>query len=69
MSVASGTFYSNTTGYAAGAPRANGTGTVILLLAVKESAPIMQVKAELKGEQFASSFGYELASADVNGDK
>jgi hypothetical protein len=29
----------------------------------------MMVKSQLAGEQFASSFGYELATADVNGDK
>lgn len=55
--------------YAAGAPRANGTGQVILFTKFKPSVTLMDVKIVISGEQFASSFGYELATADLNGDK
>lgn len=53
--------------YAAGAPRSNGTGQVVLFVKNGKSNP-MHVKLIIPGEQFASSFGYELASADLNGD-
>ncbi|XP_025410272.1 integrin alpha-PS1 isoform X2 [Sipha flava] len=55
--------------YAAGAPRANGTGQVVLFTKIKPSVNLMDVKLVISGEQFASSFGYELATADLNGDK
>lgn len=68
MSVTVGDFFGNGLAYAAGAPRSNGTGQVILFTR-QSPKPIMEVTMSLNGEQFASSFGYELASADVNGDK
>ncbi|XP_050530461.1 integrin alpha-PS1 isoform X2 [Daktulosphaira vitifoliae] len=55
--------------YAAGAPRANGTGQVVLFTRLRPSVNPMDVKLVISGEQFASSFGYELATADLNGDK
>ena len=55
--------------YAAGAPRANGTGQVVLFTKLRPSVNVMDPKLVISGEQFASSFGYELATADVNGDK
>lgn len=55
--------------YAAGAPRANGTGQVVLFAKVGPSVNLMDVKLVISGEQFASSFGYEIATADLNGDK
>ncbi|XP_050439552.1 integrin alpha-PS1 isoform X2 [Adelges cooleyi] len=55
--------------YAAGAPRANGTGQVVLFTRSRPSVGLMDVKLVISGEQFASSFGYELATADLNGDK
>lgn len=55
--------------YAAGAPRANGTGQVVLFTKSKPSLNLMDVNLTISGEQFASSFGYELATADLNGDK
>lgn len=55
--------------YAAGAPRANGTGQVVLFTKIRPSVNLMDVKLVISGEQFASSFGYELATADLNGDK
>ncbi|XP_076377738.1 multiple edematous wings isoform X2 [Megalopta genalis] len=68
MSVAVGNFFNNGLAYAAGAPRSNGTGQVVLLTR-QDYKPDMNVALVLDGEQFASSFGYEITSADVNGDK
>lgn len=68
MSVAAGNFFGTGLSYAAGAPRSNGTGQVVLL-SRRENQPEMNVDVILDGEQFASSYGYEITSADVNGDK
>ena len=68
MSVAVGDFFGNGLFYAAGAPRSNGTGQVILFSKTYQQSKMDYVLA-INGEQFASSFGYELASADINGDK
>ncbi|XP_053971338.1 integrin alpha-PS1 isoform X1 [Hylaeus volcanicus] len=68
MSVTVGNFFGNGLAYGAGAPRSNGTGQVILLIK-HDTKPNMEVALTLGGEQFASSFGYEITSADVNGDK
>ena len=73
MSVAAGDFLpeSRTCGqhmsYASGAPRAGGTGKVLIF--VKCSQELMRVERVLTGEKFASSFGYTLATIDINGDK
>lgn len=68
MSVTVGNFFGTGLAYAAGAPRSNGTGQVILLTR-RDNKPDMDVAFILDGEQFTSSFGYEITSADVNGDK
>lgn len=68
MSVTVGDFFGNGLVYASGAPRSNGTGQVILFTRTAYVAT-MDVTTVLNGEQFASSFGYEIAAADVNGDK
>jgi hypothetical protein len=68
MSVTAGRFFGNETAYAAGAPRANGTGQVLIFSKKRPSENPMVVQPILSGEQFASSFGYELTNADVNGD-
>lgn len=68
MSVTVGNFFGKGLAYAAGAPRSNGTGQVIILTR-QDFRPDMDVTLTLDGEQFASSFGYEIAAADVNGDK
>lgn len=68
MSVTVGNFFGNGLAYASGAPRANGTGQVMLLTR-QPSRPDMDVALILNGEQFASSFGYEITAADINGDK
>ena len=52
--------------YAVGAPRANGTGQVVLF--VKCHSELLKVQLVLNGDNFASQFGYSLASADVNND-
>ena len=72
MSVASGDFIGNGLTFAAGAPRSNETGQVFIFMRTKKNfinAEEMDVIATLNGEQFASSFGYEIASANVNGDQ
>lgn len=66
MSVAVGKFFGNNVAYATGAPRSNGTGQVFIL---SENNANLKFDLVLNGEQFASSFGYEIATADVNGDK
>lgn len=69
MSVSVGDYFgTGNLAYAAGAPRSNGTGQVILFTR-HHSHPVMEVSLTLDGEQLAASFGYELTSADVNGDK
>jgi len=68
MSVTAGQFFGSETAYAAGAPRANGTGQVLIFSKKRPSENPMDVQLILGGEQFASSFGYELTNADVNGD-
>lgn len=68
MSVAVGNFFGTGWAYAAGAPRSNGTGQVVLFTRY-DTRPDMEVTLILDGEQFASSYGYEITSADVNGDK
>ncbi|XP_034942009.1 integrin alpha-PS1 isoform X2 [Chelonus insularis] len=68
MSVTVGNFFGKDLAYASGAPRSNGTGQVVILTR-QPGHPDMDVALVLNGEQFASSFGYEITSADVNGDK
>lgn len=75
MSVTSGKFFNEKESYVAGAPRAHGTGQVVIFskLATEDwgrtDLNILNFTLLLKGEQFGSNFGYEVASADVNGDK
>ena len=69
MSLAAGDFLpeSRTCGqhmsYASGAPRAGGTGKVLIF--VKCSQELMRIEKVLTGEKFASSFGYSLATVDT----
>ncbi|XP_017030441.1 integrin alpha-PS1 isoform X1 [Drosophila kikkawai] len=65
MSVTGGRFFGHMS-YAAGAPRSEGHGQVVIF--DKSSENPIPVHMILDGEQFGSSFGYELATADVNGD-
>ncbi|XP_039497231.1 integrin alpha-PS1 isoform X1 [Drosophila santomea] len=65
MSVTGGRFFGHMS-YAAGAPRSEGHGQVVIF--DKSTDNPMPVHSILDGEQFGSSFGYELTTADVNGD-
>ncbi|XP_016979927.1 integrin alpha-PS1 isoform X1 [Drosophila rhopaloa] len=65
MSVTGGRFFGHMS-YAAGAPRSEGHGQVVIF--DKSTENPIPVHSILDGEQFGSSFGYELATADVNGD-
>ncbi|XP_068427158.1 integrin alpha-6-like isoform X2 [Clinocottus analis] len=53
----------------AGAPRANHSGSVVLLKKGDETTKILLEEFTLEGEGLASSFGYDLAVLDLNGDK
>ena len=68
MSVTAGNFYGDKVSYAAGAPRSRGTGQVVLFTKVRTAESQLRVQLILTGQQFASSYGYELATADLNGD-
>lgn len=68
MSVTSGVFFNNTLSYVGGAPRSNGTGEVVFFKKIP-ATPTFQVQLILSGDTFASSFGYELCSINVNGDE
>ncbi|XP_017052130.2 LOW QUALITY PROTEIN: integrin alpha-PS1 [Drosophila ficusphila] len=65
MSVTGGRFFGQMS-YAAGAPRSKGHGQVVIF--DKSNDNPIPVHSILDGEQFGSSFGYELATVDVNGD-
>ncbi|XP_044728247.1 integrin alpha-PS1 isoform X2 [Chrysoperla carnea] len=67
MSVAAGNFFMNKTAYAAGGPRSNNTGQVIIF-SKHGSDSELKVGLILNGDQLASHFGYEMAAADINGD-
>lgn len=66
MSVSGGRYYGHTMSFAAGAPRSNDHGQVVIFS--KNTDTVMREEFTLDGEQFASSFGYELATGDFNGD-
>ncbi|XP_063536455.1 integrin alpha-PS1 isoform X1 [Cydia strobilella] len=74
MSVAGASFFGNTSSYAAGAPRSRGTGQVVIFSKRiiqdwgSSDIDILERNLILDGEQFGSNFGYEVSSADVNGD-
>lgn len=52
----------------AGAPRANHSGAVVLLKKGGDTSNILLEEYTLQGEGLASSFGYDLAVLDLNGD-
>ncbi|XP_073969159.1 integrin alpha-PS1-like isoform X1 [Rhodnius prolixus] len=68
MSVAAGDFFGNGLAYAAGAPRSNGNGEVVIFTKVK-AVTIMKPVMTLTGDMYTSNFGYDMTTADVNGDK
>lgn len=68
MSVTGGKFLSkNLTSYAAGAPRSHHHGQVYIFNKRSSDKP-MEIALIIDGDQFASSFGYEIISADLNND-
>lgn len=67
MAVTGGRYFGDYMSFAGGAPRARGNGQVIIFSNTNKRNPIFKER-ELRGEQFGASFGYELATADVNGD-
>ncbi|CRK96534.1 CLUMA_CG009900, isoform A, partial [Clunio marinus] len=67
MSVTGGKYFDDTFTYVGGAPRSENHGQVIFFEKLKQINP-MRVIQKLDGEQFASGFGYQLVTADVNGD-
>ncbi|XP_053682374.1 integrin alpha-PS1 isoform X1 [Sabethes cyaneus] len=67
MAVTGGRYFGDFMSYAGGAPRSRGNGLVVIFSNRDKRNPIFKER-ELRGEQFGSSFGYELATADVNGD-
>lgn len=70
MAVTGGRYYSANMSYAAGAPRSNDNGQVIIFSKIYPvpTDRIMHVSQTINGEQFASNFGYEMITADINGD-
>ncbi len=68
MSVTAGRFSGSAISYAAGAPRSNGTGQVVVFTKGRTADSRMRVQLILSGQQFASSYGYQVDSADLNGD-
>ncbi|XP_054088332.1 integrin alpha-PS1 isoform X1 [Zeugodacus cucurbitae] len=67
MAVTGGRYFGDRMSYAAGAPRSNGHGQVVIFN--KANTNPIPVQMILEGEQFGSSFGYELTTADINGDQ
>ncbi|XP_035223248.1 integrin alpha-PS1-like isoform X2 [Stegodyphus dumicola] len=67
MAVTSGKFFGNETSFVGGAPRGNGTGQVVFFKKNKMETTFL-VELVLNGEQFASSYGFSLASLDINSD-
>lgn len=69
MAVTGGRYFGSHMSYAAGAPRSLGHGQVVIFSkGIPANTNPIPVTTIIDGEQFASSFGYELATADVNGD-
>lgn len=52
----------------AGAPRANHSGAVVLLKKDDVKSSMLTAEYILEGAGLASSFGYDLAVLDINGD-
>ncbi|ODN00073.1 Integrin alpha-PS1 [Orchesella cincta] len=68
MSVSGGRFFGDHYSYVAGAPKAAlGSGQVFFFTKGGDQGSL-QVEGFLTGEGFAFSYGYELATLDINGD-
>lgn len=71
MAVTGGRYYGDYLSYVAGAPRSKDVGQVIVFSKQHmdyKNLNVMSVSQIINGEQFASSFGYEIITADINGD-
>jgi integrin alpha 7 len=66
MSVKIGNILNGKKTYVVGAPRSKNTGQVFLMQLTTSGIVVRQ---NLTGEQFGSSFGYDIAIADINNDK
>lgn len=66
MSVTGGKFFGDNYTFVGGAPRSENHGQVMFFEKLKSNP--MSLIQKLDGEQFASGFGYQLVTADVNGD-
>lgn len=66
MAVTGGKYFGPQFSFAAGAPRSEGVGQVVIF-EKSTSNPIKAIKI-INGTQFGSNFGYEMTTADVNGD-
>lgn len=70
MSVAAGHFFSETNDevfFVAGAPRTELHGAVYIFKR-NRNLQVMDIYKIIKGEQFGSSFGYEILVTDINND-
>lgn len=68
MSVTGGNFFQkNTITYASGAPRSELYGQVFFFNR-KKHVEELNISYTITGEQFASSFGYEILSLDIDKD-
>lgn len=66
MAVTGGKYFDESYTFVGGAPRSENHGQVMFFEKLKQNP--MRVVKKLDGEQFASGFGYQLVTADVNGD-
>jgi integrin alpha 7 len=67
MAVTGGKYFGDNYTYVGGAPRSENHGQVMFFEKTKQN-PMKLAREKLDGEQFASGFGYQLVTADVNGD-
>lgn len=66
MSVTGGKYFDDSYTFVGGAPRSENHGQVMFFEKLKSNP--MKMLQKLDGEQFASGFGYQMVTADVNGD-
>jgi len=67
MSVEIGNIIDNKKTFIAGAPRSRSTGQVLLFQPTSDGMTI-QPQHYLRGEQFGSGFGYDIAVSDFDSD-
>lgn len=69
MSIVSGKFFNDKMYYASGAPRSSDVGRVLVMTKpTNKGESDFKIEQILDGEQMGSSFGYNLAKLDYNGD-